>query len=232
MAIIDFVGIPGAGKSTLVTLYIKDSKESGIIFKNLNKVHRSLFIHGVSKAARLVRAIFYPSSWKVIISLIHFLKQFPFYKTSALKCLSIIDNFNRIVTAKGNQYFIYDNGLLLYISSVSHLNPLYETDRLKAVLTALKPALLKTIYVYCKVDAETASFRAGIRQHDGHRFDSLYEDERLVALEVRRSNLDTIINTIKKLGIEVCLITIDSSVSVEGAYSELRRELDKTVQFQ
>jgi len=229
MKIIEFVGIPGAGKSTLAVRYKEDLKKRGVCFKESRINKHPKIIRRTLKIIRAIHIMCSPLYWKLNFNLLCITMQYPFSMKRLHRCYLITELFVQLKKdIKNNQQIVLEEGLVQFITSIMHLEPLIQSKALKALLVELAPVLLETTYIDCQINYGIAIYRTSQRGSMRNRFDRMPENLRLPAFEVKRANIDKVFKAIKELDIERRVIMINTESAPDKVYNELCVQLKNT----
>ncbi len=213
MKVIELCGNPGCGKSVLTGNLIRALRERGLHAEDYNDV----------KPGRYWKNLRYLFSWRTIAaaaSLFAFGKNVPFRRrlVYSVKCAVIPKQLACWEKAKRTDFVIFDEGIIQYVSTLSHGICLSGSD-----LRSL--AFLQQIYrdaryavVDCILPISQNIERIRGRARKGDRFVSEDDDEQKRLLTRKRENLTTILQWL----CPVCLYTVPM---IDGKEENLRELL-------
>ena len=220
--IIEFVGIPGAGKSTLARRYIKEIiKKRNIVVKTNEDIRRNFSV------VELISILFSPSCWLLTVHTIRLSLQYPHNTRKIRRCYNFVKLFVRLKRyLKSNQIIVLEEGVLQLITSIAHLESLIQHKALKALCIDFASIIHRTIYVDCQANCKVAVCRTTLRRSLVNRFCKLPEDVRLSAFMIKRTNIDKVFDEIKKLDVEVHVIKINTELNFDEVYNDLCSKIE------
>ena len=212
--IVELVGLPGAGKTTLSKQLVSKFKERGlqVIFRDkiLHQWHQK---NPWQKLMQLLPHNF--NHWNILInSLIFALQVKPINRQSFSKAIKIFTNAKRndtVFQSSDCDLILLDQGLLQETWSVSVTGSPPATKYLKQEITLLfhnRP----TIVLHCQIDIDTALSRVQNRQTMTSRFDLMDANQAHSILEKYSLYLDEIVSCARINKIPI--LEIDSSRSI------------------
>lgn len=198
MYIVEFVGLPGSGKTTMCKRYEWNLKKRQKIATNVQV--QALIFSGIKRRLFLLRVFLYPKSIK-IMSLAR--KHVPNYKSSEAKAwlkriqqiLFLLDQYER----QKLEYALMDEGFVQFVTSICHGEEISDSMMKfaqKVFEMAYKGRECKFLYV--DVDKNEAMERIKKRNRPGDRFLADSDAEVLEKLRVKEGNLLKCLDLLKE----------------------------------
>lgn len=213
--IIEFNGLPGAGKTSIAKALQQKLEERGM---------RTLFQYNRHRLYRNNRTlVFAPSYWKMIRVASSYAGSLP-RRSHFLLVLSIIKYvrmYRYFMVDRPADYLIVDQGLIQAIISLAHCDVLPKTDKLTNLLELMHLNEIPLLIVNCNVSNETANSRITSRPFNGCRVEKMSEQERLYALVTQSGNLSFLRGAINVVYPLVDVVDINTEESVEGAIQRI-----------
>ncbi len=213
--IVEFVGLPGVGKTTVAQQVALKLREQG-----LRVVFRAEILNQWQKKNILQKAIqLLPNNfnhWQILINSLIFAWQVkPINRQSFGKAAKIFTNVRRndaVACDRDCDIILLDQGLLQETWSVSITGTPPQTKYLKREIT---PLFYKrsTLIIYCQLDIATAFKRMQNRLTTNSRFDRMDSKEAYSTMEKYVSYLEEIINCAKDCNVPI--LELDSSQAIK-----------------
>ncbi|MGB2923918.1 MAG: AAA family ATPase [Limnothrix sp.] len=213
--IVEWVGLPGAGKTTVSqAVYSKFKAQDFIIVLRediLKQWHRKNYVQQIIQLR--------PDNlnhWAVLRSSIVFAGRVkPINLQSFFRAWRIFSNIKRIDIAartRDNSILLLDQGWIQEVWSVCISGVPPRSDHLKQAMAPLFHNR-KTLIIHCKTDIETAFHRIQNRETTESRFDLMETDKAYTQLKKYHHYLQEIIDCARTFDISV--LELDSSRSIE-----------------
>ncbi len=208
--IIEFNGLPGTGKTTVVKC----------LKQMLDEAHISNEMYGILPMPPINENI--PALLSGGLKL--FFKTLRFCK----KGVNGIEKENKRVARVPLLYYCYytqyeknkfpqvllcDQGIMQGLISVAHTDPIINQAYLESVIQAVKEKKFDIIYVNCKNDAKLSKERLSLRQNGGSRFDKMNDSEREAGLKIQESNFEVLRASMMKYIASERIINMDTSLN-------------------
>ncbi|HEY9622358.1 MAG TPA: AAA family ATPase [Crinalium sp.] len=213
--VIEFVGLPGAGKTTVFHQVVAQLREEGISVAARDEILKQWKSTGrVKKLLQLL-----PQTWNHVQTLVQSLvlasQVKPLNRQSFAKAVKVYTNVKRIdaiAQSRSHQLIVLDQGLLQEIWSVGITGKPPETKQIQRELSTLFQTRSVAIVDF-NIDVETALQRIQQRPTEGSRFDVMESDAAQATLTRYGPYLQDILRCAQTLGIP--LLEVDSALSVE-----------------
>ena len=213
--IVELVGLPGAGKTTISQQVALKLRERG-----LQIVSRDEILNQWKQKNLLQKALqLLPDNlnhWHILINSLAFAFEVkPINLQSFSKAVKIFTNVSRndaVARSQECEIILLDQGLLQETWSVSITGSPPQTKYLKRELTPLFDNR-STIILYCQIDIDTALHRVQNRQTMTSRFDLMDSKKAYSILEKYSFYLDKIIHCAQTCDIPI--LAIDSLLSIK-----------------
>lgn len=221
ISIIEFIGLPGAGKSSLASEVIRELKESGYQCYN----HEQVFKNSSISNKWLHALCYYLKNIQLATLLfLYTLRSSPFnwrnlkYNCSRLQHLlkMIVMLEKTLQKTKNSSVMVFDQGIVQCVWSITSLSGTANEKILKKC-AALKKHIFPGIIVYVQIDPDTAAQRITARQ-SSCLFDHLGLAQAKETFSRQKGNYPIIISTLKKV---IC-----PAVLVFNGYSFHKNDLD------
>ena len=186
MRIIEFCGTPGCGKTTLCDQLLDELKAKGFTANNYNELKgsiskgffRYLFKKGFfGSFMRLMTVMGFPNRDRIIYGM----------KIAVVRCQ--IDEWSK--NGK-TDYLLFDEGILQYITSLSHGKPIANLEKLPKVLKPIYESA-DTYIIDSQVDIDTNIERLKKRANQGDRFLAGDTEEQKATLELKFKNIQAVL---------------------------------------
>jgi thymidylate kinase len=223
--IIEFVGLPGCGKSTLAELVISAMQPNSVILqrKDLTKNMYRMMAHPILIPFYVGYYLVLPKYWRIKKNIIKFAAQYPLNKTRVIVIIHLFWLYEQFQKHfNDNKIFILDEGFIQFVSAIPHSILMKDNGLLKNLINELSSITNDTLFIDCNLDIKENINRLRKRNRQD-QFNRLKDDIDLETLLLtKKSNLVLLINkiTIKK-------ISIDMSNSLENNASIILKELKK-----
>lgn len=212
--IVELVGLPGAGKTTVSQQIALKLQERGLQIVSRDEILKQWHQeNALQKAIKLLPNNF--NHWNILINSLGFALQVkPINQQSFSKAAKIFTNVRRndeVAKLPHSEIILLDQGLLQEIWSVSITGTPPPTKYLKREIAPLfhnRP----TIILHCQINIDTALHRVRNRQTMTSRFDLMDLTKAHSLLKKYSFYLDEIINCAQTCNIPV--LKIDSSRSI------------------
>lgn len=209
--IIEFFGLPGAGKTTVA-----------------NALQRRLEGMGVSTVTHYYRNILHrkpqtllmsPRYWKLIKTSLSFanLLSKRSYIQRILLMLKFVRMYRHFESDKPADCLLVDQGIIQGIVSIAHNEKLTRSDKLESLIGLMHMDAMPLIFVNCNVSNKTANERILSRPSNGCRVENMTCEERKRTLLVQSNNFHLIREIINKKYSSVRVVVVDSEEPVEFA---------------
>ena len=216
--VVEFVGLPGSGKTTLSNLVASKLKAKGITIVSREEILRQWH---QKKALQKLLKLFSsnPNQWNILRNSLTFAAQVkPINLQSFLRAVKVFVNVNRndaIVRAGNCQIILLEQGLLQTIWSIVITGSLPQFSYPKGAMNALFDNRLIAI-VNCKIDLNTAVSRIKNRPSKKKKdsyFDLMDSKQVYYLLTKYFPYLQEIVNYAQTAKIPI--LEVDSSLTVE-----------------
>lgn len=190
MTIIEFSGTPGCGKSTLcarlLEKLVEDEKCCAFDYneiKNKNKIYN-------------LKYVLMKKNLKLIYSILKYgLKNNKNHRTIiySIKCAVIIDQIRQWSEEKNIDYLLFDEGILQYITTLSHgIKIDYSIDLINDVLCEFY-ANKNVFVINCRLNINENMRRLKLRNRENDRFLIKNDLELQDALALKKYNIEKVV---------------------------------------
>lgn len=209
--IIEFYGLPGSGKTTIVNALQRRLEGMGlttVIMYYRNILHR--------KPQTLLAA---PSYWKIIKTASSCAKMLSKhrYMERILLMVRFVRMYRHFSMDTPADCLLIDQGIFQGLLSIAHDEVMPRTETLHNLIKLLHLDELRLFLVKCDVSVDTANERIISRQSNGCRVEAMTEAERRNTLIVQTSNITNIRTLINEECPSLCMVEINSEGSVDDA---------------
>ena len=217
MMIVEFCGNPGCGKSTVCRLVLEKLRERGIAAFDYNERKER------SKLANL-RWLLSPGRPAAAAALWRFGAGSGVNKRTfvySVKCAVVLEQLKRWRDDPGCQAVLFDEGLIQYVTTLSHAARLGD---LGEDVTKLLRELYGRADVYvadCVLDTAENARRLNQRNTAGDRFVSDDFGEQSARLALKRANIDAVLEQVRPVNL-LRVSTEDSRQAADAVLSGLR----------
>lgn len=210
--IIEFYGLPGAGKTTVSRRLQQRSLEMGLA--SVTMYYRNIF-HRKSQSL-----LFAPRYWKIIKASSSYAKLLS-KRCKAFRILSMIRfvrMYRHFVSDKPADCLVVEQGFFQAMISIANFERLPESDKLTNLLELIDLNSLPLLLVKCNVSDETANERVLSRplKGKGCRVEKLTDEERIKAFLVQSYNFSFLRENMNRLYCSVDEVEIDTEKPVES----------------
>ena len=192
--IVEFVGLPGCGKSSVAKAVVAALKKENVI----ERAELTRHLYRMLRRPRvLFKAILFflmaPTHWGVKKSVCDVLRAYPLNRERLIYALIFVRFYKNLVKKmKRGKIIVLDEGLVQFISSIPHETPLQTNDALSALLGRMNAITRRTLFVECDLPLEDVVGRLRKRNQDD-RFSRVADDHALRALlRMKKRNLDAL----------------------------------------
>jgi nucleoside-triphosphatase THEP1 len=193
--LIEFNGLPGCGKTTIVESMFKMFNDNNIKALGIKEVYFWGENQEKTRVITMFKALFSLKYIKVNLIGIQFFSCYKF-KISRIKYLLRLIKLNyqidRVLKNKSCDLIILEEGILQYIASISHVDLENDKEILEKLLAMVLKRFEKLLIVNCNLDYESLIHRIKHRNQVGHRFDSMDENILLESLKLNLENIEKI----------------------------------------
>ncbi|MBR5762844.1 MAG: AAA family ATPase [Lachnospiraceae bacterium] len=189
MNIVEFVGLPGSGKSTICKKYEYSLKKRQFLATNVQV--QALMLRGVKRRLVYFAVHYYPKCRKVAAAA---KKYVPNLKDKEVKAwifrmkqiVYLLDKYEK----EGLEYAVMDEGFIQFITSLCHdeAMPAPMMDFAKAVMDIVYTGR-NCKFIYVETDKEEIIKRIRERNRPGDRFLSDSDEVMMGRLELKENNL-------------------------------------------
>lgn len=197
MRIIELIGIPGCGKSTLVKELLKDLTTTGNIVvdrKSISAVIDFMWKHRWSIPIIAICFYIFTGNFRLKHALIKYMLAFPKNDFSVMYAMYVYIIY-RFVSKNNNAevVMLLDEGIIQFLSSIAHDIPIEQSSQILQLSKQLKDIIANTIYVQCGIPIEDAVQRIKLRdKRDRFSYSSHLKD----LLRIKQTNLIFLLNTV------------------------------------
>ena len=186
MRVIEFCGTPGCGKTTLCDLLTDELKAKGFTANNYNELKgsvskaffRYLFKKGfIGSCMRLMFVMGFPNRDRIVYGI----------KIAVVRCQ--IDEWSK---SGKTDYLLFDEGILQYITTLSHGKAIVNLEKLPKVLKPIYECA-DTSVISCSVDIGTNIERLKKRGNKGDRYLIGEAEQQKANLELKDKNIQAVI---------------------------------------
>ena len=201
--IIEFVGLPGCGKSTLARELISTlSKENVIMTYHDFFSKKKLFIlsnRTIFTPFIFIYYLFRFNYWTVIKSIWQFARQYPINEIRFVRVIFLIRLYENIQKKlKIKCIIILDEGFIQFISSIPHDIVIKENELLQKLLITWENIVENTLFVDCRLSVEEDIDRIR-KRNKNDRFKRIENDKILAKLlQIKEYNLDVLTKKIAR----------------------------------
>jgi len=193
MKIIELSGLPGCGKSTIVTEIEKNfQKQKLLTIQNLSQ-DRKKFLN--NKYLQFLMDVFSLKNLNVNFLIILYTFSYKVTKERLGRITkSIIFNAKLYEKSKeeNQEYLVLDQGIIVLLTSIPHENIIKENLIFISLVKALKRKYKNTLFINCTLDKKKVIQQIRMRNKEGHRFDSLSAEMLENLLDIRKYNLELV----------------------------------------
>lgn len=209
--IIEFYGLPGSGKTTIVNAL--QSRLEGMGLTTVTKYFRNIFHR---KPQTLLMA---PRYWKLIKASLSFsdLLSKHSYIQRILLMLKFVRMYRHFESDKPADCLLVDQGIIQGIVSIAHNEKLTRSDKLENLIGLMHMDTMPLIFVNCNVSNETANERILSRPSNGCRVENMTCEERNRTLLIQSNNFYLIREIINQRYSSVCVVEVNNEGPVENA---------------
>ena len=227
--VVEFVGLPGAGKTTVFHPVVSQLITEGTLLVARNEILQQWQkTDWANKIWQLAPSNL--NQWNILIQALGLaLRVKPLTSQSFLKAGKVFSNLKRIdstICYQRAPLIVLDQGLLQEIWSVGITGNPPSTEHLMPVLTSLFQSRSIAV-VYFKIDVETAGDRLQSRPTKGSRFDWMQPEVSSALLSNYAPYLQDILNCTRSLNIPV--LSIDASLPIETKTETITRWIGSLV---
>lgn len=207
--IIEFNGLPGTGKSTIVECLDKELKSRGY---NVIRRYSHRFWHKYHftilsafynlKLFKLVRS--YSSDIVPLVKKLHV--------GNVVWYVRMYKNIEKYTHA---DFSLIDQGIIQDLATIAWREPLPCNEKLGKVISEIKKMGIRFVRVDCKNDIELSMDRVVSRTHIGHEFEILSNVELKTALSIQADNFSYIRSVFSQIMQDQIVVEIDTSVLPE-----------------
>lgn len=186
MRVIEFCGTPGCGKTTLCKELIKEFKNKGFAAFDYNELKTGKFkavCHYFFKKGFLGTAfkLFFYNGFINRDRLVYGIK------------IAVVNAQIKDWSSEGKcDYLFFDEGILQYITTLSHGKEVSNLEKLPVTLKALY-SNADTYVVHCNLDVETNITRLSKRGNEGDRYVIDDKEKQLKALQLKADNISKVV---------------------------------------
>lgn len=211
-AIVEFVGLPGAGKTTVFNAVVPRLQERNIPVLLRTEMLQEWRSHSpFEKLFHLVPTN--QNQWNILFQSWNLaLQTKPINLASFSKATKIFTNLKRLDSTEFNPFVLMDQGLLQEIWSVGITGAPPALTAIQSTLSLLFESRSIAI-VHFKIDIDAAIKRIQSRSTQGSRFDQMSIESAQVMLLKYAPYLDQILESARSLGAPI--LEIDSLQSVD-----------------
>ena len=186
MRVIEFCGTPGCGKTTLCDQLLDELKAKGFTANNYNELKGSVskaFFHYLFKKGffgscmRLMFVMGFPNRDRIVYGI----------KIAVVRCQ--LDDWSK---SGKTDYLLFDEGILQYITTLSHGKPIAKLEKLPKVLKPIYESA-NTSVISCSVDIDTNIERLKKRGNKGDRYLTGDIEQQKTNLELKSKNIQAVI---------------------------------------
>ena len=209
--IIEFNGLPGAGKTTVANALQRRLEGMGV--STVTHYYRNIFHR---KPQTLLMA---PRYWKLIKASLSFagLLSKRSYIQRILLMIKFVRMYRHFESDKPADCLLVDQGIIQGIVSIAHNEKLTRSDILENLIGLMHMDAMPLIFVNCNVSNETANERILSRPSNGCRVENMTCEERNRTLLIQSNNFYLIRETINEKYSSVSVVEVDNEEPVENA---------------
>ncbi|AMC92688.1 hypothetical protein AOC36_01380 [Erysipelothrix larvae] len=213
--LIEFNGLPGCGKTTIVNELENLMEKEGVHFLNLKDVYFYKEKHRISKIITVTFAAFSRKQRTQNIKIMKYLFLFDVSKERVLYALRLIKLLYQVrrVKDKGcGEVMILEEGILQYTASISHVDTINNQNLLSSLIESMIGYVDSIICVNCNLDYSDIVKRIRQRNDLQRRFDSMDDDQLIEGLVQNMKCFNIMRRSYQKIGESIDIDTIGSPI--------------------
>ena len=183
--IIEFMGLPGCGKTTISNDLVVKLRAKGYKVQLLSEFQSRIFLNPV---ARLFHSLRF-GSFQYRLKVKKYIKNQSIGKSSEGRLrytLYIMSFYKRFLLEKSEwSILLVDQGLFQSVTSLNHGNAQLETNGLIGVVDEWNEIINHLIVLNCNIDVAQSTKRIITRNKSNGRFDKMSEDKLIGQLELQ-----------------------------------------------